>query len=378
MKPIDNSEALLHKYNSGQCTTEEKALVETWFLTWKEEGTAPTKKQTEQVVRDLLSTLPQPLIQQAVSRRTNFRFNWPLRIAIATAAILILLSTWTLLFVDTPVSKTYSNDIDPGSNKATLILANGQTINLSNAKTGVVIDASELTYNDGTVIGSLSSRANTKEPDPSGLGMTSVTTPAGGTYQITLPDGSKAWLNAASSLKFPAKFDQRKRIVTLTGEAYFEISKDKKHPFIVKTNHQEVTVLGTHFNINSYADEKATKTTLLEGSVKVATQGKVVLLKPNQQSLNAGSALIIKQIDPNTVIAWKNGEFAFSNEPLESIMRNIARWYNVTVSYENPEARNIPFGGSISRFGKVSEVLCMLELTGKVKFKIEGRRITVI
>ncbi|SDJ91378.1 FecR family protein [Pedobacter sp. ok626] len=302
---------------------------------------------------------------------------WP-KIAIA-ASVAIALSTGIWFFVahqrmiNVQSQMVNNNNISPGHNQATLILSNGKHINLSDTKTGVVIDAARLSYNDGTEI---------KESKPTSL--LTITTPNGGTYEIRLSDGTKVWLNATSTIKFPSTFTKSKyRKVELTGEAYFEVEKDKKMPFIVVTRGQEVEVLGTHFNINSYPDEASTKTTLLEGSVKVSVinaktlhQASPSILKPGMQFIFTSSGVRIQELkDPEEAISWKSGYFTFNREYLDEVMRKVSRWYNVDIVYKNEQIKLIPFSGTITRFTNVSEVLKMLELTGKVKFTIEGKNI---
>jgi ferric-dicitrate binding protein FerR (iron transport regulator) len=244
-------------------------------------------------------------------------------------------------------------------------------------------------------------------------GLLTAATPRGGTYQITLPDGTKVWLNAASSLKFPASFGSLKtRSVELTGEGYFEVAKDKAHPFIVATAKQEVQVLGTHFNINAYNDEGSTKTTLLEGSVSVSSlplysssRGKRsderplghatsrdlsyrrddgggrddVVLKPNQESVLTNNAQIrVTDVTAEDAVAWKNGDFVFRGEALESVMRKVARWYDVEVVYADDVPRDVVIGGYVSRSRNISVVLERMAKTGRIKFKIEGKKITVM
>lgn len=267
-------------------------------------------------------------------------------------------------------------DFLPGKNAAVLTLANGKTISLSNSKTGIVIDASQLSYNDGTTL------FNTGVSGKQSGNELTVTTPLGGTYQVSLPDGSKVWLNAGSQLRFPAKFTGKDRKVELEGEGYFEVSKNKAMPFKVKSNDQEIEVLGTHFNINSYINEGSTKTTLLEGAVKVTTLnttgGTMVVLKPGQQSVLVKDELKVRQADVETVVSWKNGYFRFDDEELESIMRKVSRWYNVEVVYQNERLKKEPFAGIITRETKVSELLKMLALAGEVKFEIKNNTIIVM
>jgi transmembrane sensor len=367
IKEMDDSEMLLHKYNRGLCTAEEKAVVETWFLQWKEEGEPLSEQQIERINAEAWDAI---LGAETKARKVN----WPLRITAIAAVIAMLVGVWTLLSVQTPKPPEYASNIGPGTNKATLTLADGKTINLSEAKTGIVIQEDQFSYNDGTLI--------SKNSGGKGSGLSTISTPIGGEYQIVLSDGTKVWLNAATALQYPAVFgEQTERKVTLvSGEAYFEVRKDKKRPFIVKTTAQEIKVLGTHFNVKAYQDEPTTKTTLLEGSVAVTYTEKgnrknFVVLKPNQQSTLANHIIGVVEVNTDEAVAWKNGEFAFRRESLASIMKKLERWYNIEVVFQDNNVSALLFGGTISKYSKVSDVLCILERTGDVKFKIEGRRV---
>lgn len=278
--------------------------------------------------------------------------------------------------------RTYASDAAPGSNKAILVLANGQKISLSDIHNGDVAKEAGLSITktaDGQLVYNIvddKSGGATKEDT-----FNTIETPKGGVWQIKLPDGSSVWLNAASSLTYPLSFAKgKKRMVELKGEAYFEVSKDKDHPFVVKTAKQEVEVLGTSFNINSYADESEVKTTLLEGSVRVmpylAGQQPDVL-KPGEQAILNERGMNIKEVDAEEAIDWKNGYFMFNNERQENIMRKIARWYNVQVEYADASAKDVMYYGSISRFENVSKVLRKFEQTGEVRFEINKNKITV-
>lgn len=301
------------------------------------------------------------------------------RSSIAIAASIALVFFGATLFY---FSQHEPVDIAPGKNTATLTLANGKVITLSDLKSGIVIGSQSIVYNDKTAISDQDqSSAQNKE-------LLVAATPRGGTYTITLPDGSKVWLNAASSLQFPSSFSKSvNRTVVLNGEAYFEISKDKAHPFIVKTGKQEVEVLGTQFNINSYNDEPDTKTTLVEGSVKVSmtagSQPQTRILVPGQQSVVRGAQINLNQVDLKQAVAWKNGHIEFHDADIYTIMRQLSRWYNVEVIYE-ADLKDLRFGGSISKYKNISEILALLESTGEVHFRIEpetavkGRRITVM
>ncbi|WP_316818821.1 FecR family protein [Pedobacter nyackensis] len=329
---------------------------------------------------------PEVLKQESLSRFWNYQpvtdkpiiKLWPRIAMVAAVMAVIVLGAYFFNISnfsgkrDTR-SSSYTNDIGPGRNTATITLANGKTLNLSDVKTGVVIGTEKFAYNDGTKIKAISATDNLSAADKELL---TVSTPRGGTYQVTLPDGTKVWLNAASSLKFLAAFNHSKdqqRKVELVGEAYFEVAKDKTRPFVVESKGQQVRVLGTHFNICSYDDEIATRTTLLEGSVKINE----AILKPGEQSVLTGRQLKIVPADIENTMAWKNGDFVFKDEDFKTTMRKIARWYDVDVQYEADLKDNIELGGWISRKSKLSDVLKRIELAGNIHFKIEGRTIIV-
>ncbi|RXF67447.1 FecR family protein [Arcticibacter tournemirensis] len=276
--------------------------------------------------------------------------------------------------------RTGKTEIGPGGNKAYLTLSNGKKISLTDAGNGAIAKQAGIVItkaSDGRLIYSV----NSTEPALKEIAYNTIETPRGGQYEVRLPDGTTAWLNAASSLKYSLNFDEAgERRVELKGEGYFEVAKDKTRPFIVKTIHQEVKVLGTHFNIKAYSDEQNTSTTLLEGSVLVseAGSGRSKLLRPGQQSdiLNNNGEIYVSNVNPSEVIAWKSGYFIFDNQDIASIMKVISRWYDVDAVYNgyNKEER---FGGTFSRSANLSEILKNLESLGKIDLKIKGRRVIV-
>lgn len=305
------------------------------------------------------------------------------------ASIMILLTTGLYFYTNRAPVQTLSvkivepkaEVISPGDNKAILTLSDGSKIILEDAKNGILANQAGISIqktSDGELLYSFSNSANTVTPESKeNVIYNKIETPVGGKYQVNLPDGSKVWLNSSSSLRFSALFNGNTREVELSGEAYFDVSKNKSKPFKVNTKDQIVEVLGTQFNINSYSDEGPIKTTLIEGSVKIIYKDKVVLLSPGQQFQPKESALKVVEADTEEVVAWKDGYFVFKNEDIRSIMRKLSRWYNVEVSYSG----NIPdvgFGGNISRSKDISEVLDVLQLTNAVHFKVEGRRVTVM
>ena len=361
--------ALLEKFDAGNCTDEEVAMLESWYLNWRNEPLELENTAADQSVDRIWARLQQE------NKPVKL---WPrIRIAVGAAAAVAMITLGILLYYTSALrhpeeSKTVGNlldsDIVPGSNKAFITLADGSTISLSDAKAGLSIQGKELQYNDG-------SKVKTGLQDLSLLEKEiTINTPRGGTYQIDLQDGTRVWLNAASSLTYHKALSKRgERIVTLNGEAYFEVAKDKAHPFIVQGKKQRVEVLGTHFNISNYDDDSTARTTLLEGSVKINQ----AILKPGQQSVIEDNRLKVIPADIELAMAWKNNDFVFKGEDFKTTMRKIARWYNVDIVYDPGLRENIELDGWISRENKLSEVLTRIELAGNIHFKIEGRRIVV-
>jgi transmembrane sensor len=266
-------------------------------------------------------------------------------------------------------------DIPPGGNKAILTLGDGSSITLDSAGNGLLASQGgtsvkqegkgQLVYESG----------RNAESAPV---FNTVTTPRGGQFHIVLPDGTGVWLNAASSLRFPTAFTGKQRDVEITGEVYFEVAHNKQMPFVVKNGATEITVLGTHFNVMAYDDEKIARTTLLEGAVKVKRGAREALLTPGQQArigTATGSLRVLDDVDTEKELSWKNGYFQFESESLESIMRQVSRWYDVQVQYEG-NTRGENFTGRLPRNANVSGVLKILALSG-VKFRIEDKTIIV-
>ncbi len=298
----------------------------------------------------------------------------------AAAAILLALSAGLFFYINKAPSLNNivvlkGPDVTPGKNSARLTLANGRAIILSGSISGRLAKESGVSISK-TADGQLLYEVIDHPGKASVSAYNTLTTVKGEQYQVRLPDGSTVWLNAASSLKYPVSFASvKQRRVELDGEAYFEVAKDKKHPFIVSSKGQQIEVLGTHFNINSYADEVSTKTTLLEGSVQINGR---VLIKPGEQATGAGDQIEVSKADTEAATDWKNGDFIFNkNDDFKSAMRKIARWYDVDIIYESSAYTGMELRGWLSRKNTLSVVLQRIESTGKVHFKIEGRRVTV-
>ena len=384
----NNQQVLYEKFLNGLCSSEELTLLFDYFKTSDKEE---LKGLIQEHLNELNDVRNADSFEEDVLRDVFFRikakthadkrtaFPIPLRWQFSIAAMLLIAFSLVIyLYRGNDLSaqkEVLHQNIVPGGNKATLTLTDGKTIDLSEEKDGLIIGTNEITYSDGTKIGDNSDLAvNTAE-------YITLTTPKGGQYKVVLPDGTQVWLNAASSLQYPVKFIGDERHVILEGEAYFEVERlyskasniNKKVPFVVETAAQEVKVLGTHFNINSYSDESFVKTTLLEGSVSVSIPNTqyAVLLKPNHESSIAkgNNKIEVNAVDPANAIAWKNGLFRFDKADIYTVMRQISRWYNIDVVYEG-KVNYEPFYGEIQRNYDLTEVLNVLKLGG-VEFRIE-------
>ncbi|WP_316817522.1 FecR domain-containing protein [Pedobacter nyackensis] len=367
------AQELFKKYAAGNCTDEEKVLLESWYLLHSQNSnlsdvSAEERLEDKQLILDALDHAYAP-----VTRNVSW-LKYAGMAAASIALILIGFGLYTYTIKENQETRPLvlaKTDVSPGGNKAVLKLANGQTINLSNDQNGIIIKATELAYNDGTHI-------QTNDTHPTASAQNTISTPAGGQYQVILQDGTKVWLNAESSLSYPSSFAGQERKVEITGEAYFEVAHNKAMPFKVVSKGQTVEVLGTHFNIMAYNNENAVKTTLLEGSVKVTGRRTSKLLSPGQQAqLTDQHITITNHVDLEEIISWKNGYFKF-NEDIKSIMNKIARWYDLDVVYKPGVDLNQTFSGEVSKSRNVSVLLKVMELTGNVNFKIEGRRIIVM
>jgi transmembrane sensor len=276
-------------------------------------------------------------------------------------------------------------DVPPGREQATLTLADGRTIVLDEAREGTIATQgnSNVLKQDGQLV----YNNNTGEKQLAQL-INTVTTPRGGSYPLTLSDGTKLWLNAASSISFPAAFTGNERRVAITGEVYFEVAplspkgRQGRVPFIVevKDKGMVVEVLGTHFNINSYDDESAIKTTLLEGAVKISAAGKVSMMKPGQQvQLSKNNEMkTLNEADTDVVMAWKNGFFGFRNTDLKTAMRQVSRWYDLEVEFRT-DVSAMGYSAMLSRkLSALSLAAAMEETFGGVHFKLEGKKMIVL
>jgi ferric-dicitrate binding protein FerR (iron transport regulator) len=382
---------LIAKYMRNELSDQEKLQLDRWIQADARNQELFKKLTDEHLLNNELETFSvndkaqawRNIAKGAGFKRKNSSLRW-----VGYAAAIVLLAALTITLNKRRTTEHPQNlanqykDLPPGTNKAVLTLADGSTIVLDSAKHGRIASQQNAVIKEdenGKVVYEATDEVqNPATPAPAEtIAMNMLATPRGGQYQVVLPDGTRVWLNAASSLKYPTAFTGNERRVELTGEAYFEVSKDPSKPFNVKTASQTVTVLGTHFNINSYTDEGATKTTLLEGSVRVTRNtGQSVKIKPGQQAVNTLNSIDINEnANIDEAVAWKNGKFAFSNTDLQTIMRQLSRWYDVDVEYQGKTAQK-HYMGRISRNVPVSQIFEILKTSG-LNFTINGRKIIV-
>ncbi|TKC63699.1 DUF4974 domain-containing protein [Pedobacter hiemivivus] len=373
---------ILSKYIEGRASKQEEQFLHSYYQFF----------MAETSVIELLENKEKERLKLAIKAGIDARLElapypvvkkvslWPRFVA---AAVLLLSTSLAIYFYTNRnqgeiIQHTkYTNDVAPGKQGATLLLASGKKIHISEAINGL------LAMDPGVKItksadGLISYQA-IKDKSNTATAYNTLTTTKGETFRVQLPDNSIVYLNAASSLRYPTIFKNGERNVELSGEAYFEVAKNANRPFRVITEKQTVQVLGTHFNVNAYPAEEYARTTLLEGSVKILSDGNEALLRPGQQSAIANGAskpgIQINTVNTSEAVAWKDGWFQFENADIKTIMNQIGRWYNVEVIYQGKPPED-HYKGKVSRNVKVSQVLNILETSG-INFKIEGKKIIV-
>jgi transmembrane sensor len=382
-------EKLLDKYIAGEASLEEEQQLLNFYGSFQKNP--KTLEATDELGENIFGKI-QENISAVEENQYSPSFYYLKSISIA-ALILLFISTGLYFYSNREILEPEQfteidvrNDILPGYNKAILTLADGSKISLDDAANGLLASQGNIAITkteNGQIVYEKNNVDKSKFISHRSA-INTIQTPKGGKYQIRLPDGSKVWLNSASTLIYPTTFAGNERKVQLKGEAYFEIAPNKNVPFRVESDNQIVEVLGTHFNINSYDDEDYVKTTLLEGSVKVILSSnpneisKTKLLKPGEQSLtkSSQSGIRIENADTEKAVAWKNGYFKFRNTPIKEIMREIERWYDVELVYEG-KIPSDEFTGFISNDVKISAVLKIMEESGGVKFSVKGKKLKV-
>ena len=373
MAPTNRHEELASKWINGTITPEEKLEFSAWYNDYPDDRTSLSESfadDEEQLKARILANV----------RKGMGKKRFQLRRAIAVAAAIALVATAGILLWQAQTDEQLRHlpaaqqDVKPGGNRATLTLTDGRVIDLSSEKGGIII-GDGITYEDGSLV------AATHEP-------LEIATPKGGQYQLTLPDGTRVWLNSATVLKYPATFKKERRVVELVaGEAYFEVSPQpatdgsgSKRPFIVRTRQQEVEVLGTQFNINAYEDEAGITTTLVEGAVNVRHPGvsndHITRLAPGEQAQLAGNSIIVSKINTEEFTAWKDGYFYFNDADVYTVLKQLERWYDIDVIYKITTSDDL-FVGKIPRSVNLTVALNVLRTAG-VSFEIEGRTLTVL
>lgn len=379
--------AIADKIAEGTATIEE---IEQYIhcLNWLDENSSlwddlPSleKRQIREAVRVELSRKLHPVhtsveVEGQSEERSSVSFITYLRQMVAAAILLFLAFAGFYMYqsyraVNNHEGPRTIQEIVPGHYGATLTLADGSNVPINNAIRGNIAEQSGVKISR-THSGQIRYEVMSNESGP--IGYNTIRTSRGQEIQVMLPDNTHVYLNAESSLHYPTRFtNQEQREVHLTGEGYFEVAKDKRRLFIVKSRGQKVEVLGTHFNVSSYDNEPIVRTTLVEGAVKV--NGK--LLVPGQQARLVNGELTIRNTDVEQVVSWKNGYFIFENEPLERVVDKISRWYDVSVYYADEEVKRLPFGGTISKYEDVRKVLDMIKKAGPVNIDYKSGKLII-
>lgn len=373
---------LYEKYTAGHCSEQEKELFETYTDEFDLTGTSWNTKELgdEKAVTDrIYSSLQEQIrIKPRTSHFLWYKFSAAAAILIVIGAGLFYNYKYRGIFTGLKERAAKTHVIKPGGQKAILTLQDGSTIVLDDSKNGVVASQGQTVISkseDGRIVyNSVAGQPATEAEEV----YNTITTPRGGETQLLLPDGTKVWMNAESTIKFPAVFCSKSRKIELSGEAYLEVAENKNWPFKVMVKGTEVEVLGTHFNINAYGESPDVNTTLLEGSVRLRNSSREAMLKPGQSGVSyANGKLSVKNVNVEDAVAWKNGYFVYQDEDIYSIMEKAARWYDVEVEFKG-NMKDKEFYGRGQRYENISELLKNLQLTGEVHFKVEGRRVIVM
>ena len=362
-----NFQDLLKRYNEGSASPEEKRQVEAWYLSI---GEKPQSIDRETLLAHFSEG------KHEIQQFYKIKRISPVWKNIAAAAVILALITGAYFMRKGDTASDSQlvtiDSIQPGVETAIFSMANGEEVDLKAMVAGATLHQGGVEIVKLATGGIQINQTGADELQPS-----TIKTPKGGEFDITLPDGSLVKLNADSELKLLAGYNKADRKIDLSGEAFFDVQKSNK-PFIVSTAKQKVTVLGTQFNIKAYTAEAETTTKLLRGSVKVSSTGtgKEVLMKPGDQVINTGGELLVSSKEKQQ-IDWVNKEFVFNEKTAEELMNDIARWYNLEVEFENDELKAKRFTGRIERYSKFTKVMTVLEATDVLNFEIEGRKVIV-
>ncbi len=372
----EDIKAILDKIGTTELTVEEQVKVDLWlFQLHQRDESMLSEEAIKSASSQIWTRLDIPDVSMVSKRPVRLWHRWAMVAALFVAVVA------TSVFIlyrqgDTPAALADIDQISPGKDGATLTLADGRQVKLTDLSNGTVAQESGIRITksvDGQLVYEVSGAGVTEDRE------NTLSTANGETYQVRLPDGSKVWLNAGSSLTYsPQLVHNGQRRVKLAGEAYFEVAKDKTKPFIVQTPTQEVKVLGTTFNVNAYSDEPVTRTALVEGSIKVRTATSESLVRPGEQAINSGGEIQISRADLDHITDWKDGDFNLNDVDFKAAMRKIARWYDVEIIYDIALPRDMQAGGWISKSKPLSQVLKSIEASGMVRFKVDGRKVHVL
>jgi len=364
---------LAEKLANGTITAAERKEFEQWYQAFDDHQ---LEKESQESVEDLEARLHLQIMQRGhITARPPRKLVYLSRVA-AAAIILISLSFvgyWLTHQPEAAQQAVAENDIAPGRHTATLTLANGRRIVLANTANGQIATEAGTAItktSDGQL---LYTQADSGQPES----YNTLSTASAETYQLRLPDGTRVWLNANSSLKFPTSFTGAERLVELTGEAYFSVVHHAAQPFRVKYANQMVEDIGTEFNINSYSDEAASQVTLVEGAASVQAAAFKVVLQPGQQATLGEAGFQLKTVNTEAIAAWKNERFYFADQDFKAAMRQLARWYDVKVVFDENLPANINAGGWLPRNTPLSVVLKSLEDSGIARFRLDKRTLYV-
>ncbi len=363
---------LIEKYRNETISDEERLQLLAWYREVAEKESYFSEEE-EQVEALMLNRLMDSLNR----KKPILRYK---RAVLAIAVLLIFGGIFTYFNSHSnrhTVQQAVLHEAVAGGDKAVLTLADGTRISLTDIAQGQVAQQNGVTLTKTADEQLLYSAASTPRDEEGEMLYNQVETPHGGQYRLRLPDGTKVWLNAGSSIKFPVDFSSEKdRVVLLTGEAYFEVAKDELHPFKVEADHQLVEVLGTRFNMNTFRDQSGGQTTLLDGAIKVSSTKKVVILKPGQ-TVAVYNGMEVSDADSAVSVAWVSGYFRFNDEKLESVMQKIGRWYDVEVIYRDAAAKEEIMAAAAKRSSRLSTLLNMMEQTSNVRFEIKNKQVLV-
>ena len=322
-------------------------------------------------------------LEKIESKKTKSRKSLLLGVAWYSAAAIVILAIGLTFFLSETKLPQEENEIliQPGTQQAQLTLSDGNTIDIHEKKVvDVVVDGVKVKYKEGvlTYQQTATTEQEIKENIEKPIRSNELAIPRGGENTVVLADGTRVHLNAGSKLIYPAQFAGKHRMVILEGEAYFEVTKDEEHPFVVRTHLGEVTVLGTAFNLNAYRDASVCYTTLVHGKVSFSTpEDKTITLLPGEQAVISASELSKRSVNVDEYVGWVNGVYSFNNRTLGEIMQTFERWYDIQVYYETPDLRDIAYSGSVERYRAINTFLDALELTGDIYYKINGKRILI-